>query len=93
MTILVKIQMKCEKKNVKDHDNDIHNKNDVLFLLFSVIYAYWTSCDDYLKTLRIAFYLIETNARIFMLRLNNIWRMRWEMITLKHRHFEWFEKS
>jgi hypothetical protein len=84
---------KVWKANLERHDNDIYEKNDVLFLLSSMIYAYWIFCNDYLKMLRFAFNLIDKNIHFVMLRLTIIFKFRWNLRSLKVRQFHWFEQK
>jgi hypothetical protein len=85
--------IKIWKANVEQHNNDIQKESNVLFLLFSMIYAYWTSCNDHLKMLRFAFNLINKNIDLFTLRLTCIFKYRWNLRSLKLRQSHWFERK
>jgi hypothetical protein len=85
--------IKIWKANLKQQNNDIQKENDAFFLLFSMIYVYWTFCNDHLKMLRFAFNLIDKNIDFFTLRLNCIFKYRWDLRSLKLHQSHWFERD
>ncbi len=65
------------KRDLKKHDDNIHDEKKALFLLFSIIYVKWTLCDVHQSILRRIFKLIEHDSRqVITIRLNCIWNAR-----------------
>jgi hypothetical protein len=85
--------IKVWKANLEQHNNNTQKENDALLLLSSMIYAYWTSCNDHLKMLRFAFKLVDKDTDLLTLRLNCIFRYRWDLRSLKLRQSHWFERE
>ncbi len=82
------------KRDLKEHDDNIHDEREALLLLFSIIYVKWILCDVYQSILKRIFKLIEHDSRrVITIRLNYIWNARWDVAELRSRNSQWFQQN
>ncbi len=79
------------KNDLQKHDQNVHEDQSALLLFASINYINWIICDEHHKILKNAFKLRNHSVRrILTNRMNKIWRRRWNIASVKRKHFIWF---
>jgi hypothetical protein len=79
------------KIDLQKHDHDVHEDQNVLLLFSSINYIIWIVCDMHYIVLKNAFELKNHNIRRILIdRMNKIWKRRWNIASVRRRHFNWF---
>jgi hypothetical protein len=79
------------KADLQRHDHDVHENQNVLLFFSSINYIIWIVCDMHHIVLKNAFELRDHSIRRILIdRMNKIWRKRWNIASVRRRHFNWF---
>jgi hypothetical protein len=72
----------------------VHENQDALLLFSSINYIIWVICNMHHTILKNAFELRNHNIRRILIdRMNRIWRRRWNIASVRRKHFNWFNWS